>query len=352
MHECRLCERDMKTSKSLFGAGCVNNIYKFLDIDKPARGKDKEQVLYKNIMKRTKANGLNNNQKILLADRYLTYQYLDKLKYGNFDNIKRKINKDIDNINRIKKTEELATMREIRLKEAYDLYKRERKFENQIKEIKKSERKENEQIKLLLTSMSYIFNLYRNKSQYDKDNLKAMQYAFWQLVIEVGGRYFNYELAAKLLQHALEEKVEEYMITDEQILDMIRRDKNFENKIKDIINGHKLEKQFNIDLGGESLAFQNSDLYFAIHNAYMGIKVERNDDLSWNAEIILSDTFNFDKLKTPLEYYFDTNNIPKSLLSSTLYNLAFISQKLGVIKEYEVVVKFSIKIQKDGKIQK
>ena len=58
------------------------------------------------------------------------------------------------------------------------------------------------------------------------------------------------------------------------------------------------------------------------------------------------------KWKTHLEYYFDTNNIPKSILSSTLYNLAFISQKLGVIKEYKVIAKLTIKIQKNGEIER
>lgn len=53
MHECMLCERDMKKSKSQFGNGCINNIFKFLDMKKPARGKNKEQFLYKNIMNKT-----------------------------------------------------------------------------------------------------------------------------------------------------------------------------------------------------------------------------------------------------------------------------------------------------------
>lgn len=30
MHECMLCERDMKKCKNRFGSGCINNIYNFL----------------------------------------------------------------------------------------------------------------------------------------------------------------------------------------------------------------------------------------------------------------------------------------------------------------------------------
>ena len=77
MNVCMLCQRDMKKSKSQFGNGCINNIFKFLDMKKPARGKNKEQFLYKNIMNKTGISKINKEQKIWLTDRYLTYQYLD-----------------------------------------------------------------------------------------------------------------------------------------------------------------------------------------------------------------------------------------------------------------------------------
>ena len=179
-----------------------------------------------------------------------------------------------------------------------------------------------------------------------------MQYAFWQAVIEVGGRYFNYELAGDLLQHSIKEKASDYLITDEKIINLIIKDKNFENKMKEIIDKYSKQQNFYIPQGKESMAFKNSDLYFAIHKANIEMKAEKNEDSSWKAEITLSDTFDFTKWKTPLDYYFDANNIPKSILSSTLYNLAFISQKLGVIKEYKVIAKFTIKIQKNGEIEK
>ena len=206
MHECLLCERDMKRSKNKFGKGCINNIYKFLDIEKPKRGKSKELLLYKNIMQRTHISKINKEQKIWLTDRYLTYQYLDNLPYGNFEKLKDQIDTDIKNIN------------------------------------------------------------------------------------------------------------------------------------------HKTEKEFYIPIGQESVAFENSDLYFAIHKAKIEMKAEKNEDGVWKVDVKLSDTFDFTKWKWPLDYYYDANSIPKSILSSTLYNLAFVSQKLGVIKEYEVIAKFSMNI--------
>lgn len=126
MHECILCKRDMKKSKHQFGSGCINTVFKFLNITKPSRIKNKEQLLYKNIMKKTNISNINKEQKIWLTDRYLTYQYLDKLQYGNFDKLKQQINIDIENVTSISNFEELSTVRKIKLKEAYDLYKKEK----------------------------------------------------------------------------------------------------------------------------------------------------------------------------------------------------------------------------------
>ena len=211
--------------------------------------------------------------------------------------------------------------------------------------------KEKEKIKLLISASSYIFNMYKNKSQYKKDSFKAMQYAFWQTVIEVGGRYFNYELAAKLLQHSLEKNPQTFLISDEKIIEMIINDPNFKSKIKEIINKNKNKSEIYIPLGSEYVAFENSDLYFAIHNANVEMISKKDLNSGWNVEVTLSDTFDFTKWKRPLEYYIDANNIPKSILSSTLYNFAYISQKLGVIKEYDVIVKIKINVKKNGEIE-
>ena len=126
MHECLLCERDMKKSKDIFGSGCTNNIFKFLNIEKPTRCKNKEQLLYKNIMKITNVSKINNNQKIWLTDRYLTYQYLNQLHDGDFENLKKQLRQDIENIDKVEEFDKLITARKIKLKEAYDLYKREK----------------------------------------------------------------------------------------------------------------------------------------------------------------------------------------------------------------------------------
>lgn len=47
MRECLLCERNMKTAKTMFGNGCIKSIYNLLNLEIPKKVKDKEQYLYK-----------------------------------------------------------------------------------------------------------------------------------------------------------------------------------------------------------------------------------------------------------------------------------------------------------------
>lgn len=344
MHECMLCERDMKKSKSQFGNGCINNIFKFLDMKKPARGKNKEQLLYRNIMNKTNISRINKEQKIWLADRYLTYQYLDKLHYGNFDKLKEQINTDIDNINQVEKFEEMITTRKMKLKEAYDLYKKERKFENNLSKLENSNYEEDdEKLKLLITSFSYIFNMYRNKNQYEKNRFKEMQYAFWQTVIEVGGRYANFKIAAEFLQHSLEEKPEDLFFTEGKVVEEIKKQEQFQKTISKIIkkygsNNNKFVFDSNVD-EDFPVSFSDKDLYFAINKAELKM-IGKKQNENWNLDLKLHDTYDYSDFKNISDYYFDTNSVLKSIFSSTLYNFAYYSMKFKVMKEYKIDVQF------------
>ena len=137
MKECLLCKKDMKFSNDVFGKGCVKNIYSFLDLSMPRKINLREETLCKNIMKITGVKDVNKYQKIWLTDRFLTYQYLDKNPFGNFDTLKEQINNDIQNIEKIKKDEEPKSSKSMSLKQAYDLYKKVIKFQDGINKIKK-----------------------------------------------------------------------------------------------------------------------------------------------------------------------------------------------------------------------
>jgi len=274
----------------------------------------------------------------------LTYQYLDKLKYGNFNKLKEQINTDIEKVNQIEKFEEMMTTRKIKLKEAYDLYKKQIKFENNLSKLENSTYEEDdEKLKLLITSFSYIFNMYKNKNQYEKDIFKEMQYAFWQTVIEVGGRYANFKIAAEFLQHSLEEKPKDLFFEEGKVVEEIKKQEQFQKTISEIIrkygiNNNEFVFDSNVDKNFP-ISFSDKDLYFAINKAELKM-IGKKQNESWNLNIKLHDTYDYSDFKNINDYYLDTKSVPKSIFSSTLYNLAYYSIKYKVMKEYEIDIQF------------
>lgn len=345
MNECLLCKKDMKVSNNVFGNGCVRNIYSFLDLKMPRKVKLREETLYKNIMRLTNTKTINRSQKIWLTDRYLTYQYLNRIPYGNCNTIKKQINNDIQNIKQIKKDEKPKSAKSMSLKQAYDLYKKVIKFQEGIDKIGKGNFTDEDSIKTLRTSFSFIFNMSKNKSQYEKNSFKAMQYVFWQTVIETGGKYVDFPISADFLQHSLEKEPEDIVITEGKIIKEIVDNESFKANIRNIVKkyGNDCEEFIFDSLKDDSfpMNFNDKDLYFAIHSADLYIR-GRKENNKWNLEIKLHDRYDYSKPKTPSEYYNDTSSIAKSLLSSTLYNFASFSVKCGVLKEYNIDIQVYI----------
>ena len=345
MHECLLCRRDMKASNDVFGNGCIKNIYSFLDLKMPKKVKLREETLYKNVMELTNIHSINKKQKLWLIDRYLTYQYLNRIPYGNYNEIKNQINYDIQNIKQIKKDEEPKSAKNMSLKQAYDLYKKVMKFQDGIDKISKGNFLDEYSIKTLITSFSFIFNMSKNKSQYEKNAFKAMQYAFWQTVIETGGKYAEFPISADFLQHSLEKEPEDLVITEGKVVQEILDDESFKKNINDIVNkyGNECDKFVFNSLKDDSfpMNFNDKDLYFSIHSAELYIEGKKING-KWNLEVKLHDRYDYSKPKNLIKYYNDTSSIAKSIFSSTLYNLANFSIKCGVMKEYDIDIKIHI----------
>ena len=341
MHECLLCKRDMKTSKDIFGNGCIRNIYSFLDWKMPKRMKLREETLCKNIMKKINIRAINTNQKIWLTDRYLTYQYLNKIPYGNYNALKKQIDHDMQNVKQIEKDKQPKSAKNMSLKQAYELYKKVIKFKDGLDKIKNKNFTDEDSIKTIITSFSFIFNISKNKSQYEKNSFKAMQYVFWQTVIEIGGRYAEFPISANFLQHSLEKQPQDLVITEGKVIEEITGDKYFKENISNIVKKYgNNSKEFVFDSLKDNsfpMNFNDKDLYFAIHSANLYV-VGKKVNNKWNLEIKLNDKYDYSKPKTPSKYYNDTSSVAKSLFSSTLYNLASFSVNCNVMKEYNIEI--------------
>ena len=171
----------------------------------------------------------------------------------------------------LKVDEEPKSSKSMSLKQAYDLYKKVMKFQNGIDKISKGNFTDEDSIKTIITSLNFIFNMSKNKSQYKKNTFKGMQFAFWQAVIEVGGRYAEFPISAEFLQHSLEENPEDLYIKDGNIVETIEKDNNFQSIVKKIVEEKGKDKdsfEFNSkdDVNHEyDWAFNDKDLYFALH---------------------------------------------------------------------------------------
>ena len=342
MKECFLCSRDYKNVKEeMFGKGCLNQIYHFLNITKPKILKNKEEYLYNQIATKLNMEKLSLEQKQLLTDRYLTLEYLKNTTYGDFKEIENEINQDIINIRKYKLFDELKTTKKISLSEAYKIYKENNKFINKITELKQKKFiDEKDIVKFIIANFKIIFLTIKNKSQYQKNMFQEMQLAFWETVVVVGNDYFSYDLSAKLLQHSLEKNPQDMIIEDEEIIEKIKQDDNFKNKMNEIVNQYgKGCNSFEItDDDKQGFTFDNSDLYFSIHGVQVNLKARKNERDKWILDILLHDRYDYTDFKDFLQYYKDANSVQKSIFSSTIYNLAYYSVMFNVIKEYEIKI--------------
>ena len=345
MHECLLCKRDMKTSKDIFGNGCVRNIYSFLGMSMPKKVILREPTLYKNIMKTNNVHNINTYQKIWLTDRYLTQQYLYGIPYGNYSRLTNQINTEIQNIDKLKDKEKPKSSIDMSLKQAYDLYKKATKFTEGIEKLSKGNFTDEESVKLLISGFSFIFHMDKNKTQYEKNSFKAMQYTFWQTVIEVGRNYARFDISADFLQHSLEKEPTDLLIEEGKVIQKIINDNNFKENINNIINEYgKNNKEFIFDISNNEdfpMTFSESDLYFSLNNVSLYFKAKK-ENKKWNLDINLHDRYDYTEFKNIDKYYKDTKSISKSIFSSTLYNLAHYSVNFGVMKEYDIDIKFKM----------
>mgnify|MGYP007102006804 CR=1 FL=1 len=233
------------------------------------------------------------------------------------------------------------------LKQAYDLYKKVMKFQDGIDKISKGNFTDEDSIKTIITSISFIFNMSKNKKKYENNAFKGMQFAFWQTVIEVGGNYAEFPISANLLQHSLEENPENLYITDGNIVETIKKDNNFKNIVKKIVE-EKGKNSDSFEFNSKDYvkheydwAFNDKDLYFALHLVELKVSALKEND-KWNLDIKIHDTYDYSKAKNLFQYYNDTNSIPKSILSSSLYNLAAFSNYFKVMKIYDIDIEFTI----------
>lgn len=375
--KCILCGKTFENSNyQLFGKSCFNKICKLLDITIPksVKEKNKEKYLCSLIAKKLNKKSLTTRQKQWLTELYIVNLYIDKIEYVNLNGLKKKIQKQIDNMNFFTglflPNKDLTMV----LYSIYNVYNATENFKTNLADIEqmyiKKEIDENEKKdKKVIQYFQYMFKVRKNLNPKEYALGYYRQYIFWNAVIN-GGLLFNYKLAAKLLRHSLSEIGENpktYNVTDKNIIENIKNDNDLTEKLDEIIKNHETELHFKTqtDEEKEKIIFENNtDLKFAIHNAQMIVEGTRNKENKWDLSIEILDRFDFTDFVFPEEYNNKYDEISKDEnkdlgekaissakngLGYTLNNIALASVQYGVLKEYDVKINFNIdNYGKDG----
>ena len=84
-------------------------------------------------------------------------------------------------------------------------------------------------------------------------------------------------------------------------------------------------------------------MLFALHDATLFVKGIKDTNNIWNLEIEIKDTYDFTDFKSFKEYADSNKSKLEDILSTTLNNFGVVSSEYGVIKTYNIKIKFETK---------
>ena len=351
---CLLCNKPYDYKYKMFGRGCLDNIYGELGIRKPPRFVwNKELYLCTKVAWKNHKYFLSKTKKYDLTQKYIALNYLKNMDFDALRNIEEKMLKDIKSIMPFSKN--TAELIKFSLNDIYKLYNYYQRFETTIKNLQNIdwEKIDKETAKSLIKNISFIFDITKKSNPISYAVFYSMQYVFWKVVV-VGGILCKMKLSAKLLSNSLSlfgEKPNNLFIEDDDIVELITENEMFKAKIQQLIKKYGEGKnEFIVDDSAPdediSITFDSKDLLFALHNATVFVKAQKNEDDIWEMEVQIKDTYDFTEFKNLKEYADNKDGILEDILSTTLNNLAVVSSEYGVIKIYDLEIKFRTKEEK------
>ncbi len=348
---CILCNKPYNYKYEMFGRGCLDNLYNLLGFSKSPRIIwNKELNLCTKIAWKNHKFFLNKKKKYALAQKYIALTYLNMMNYEALNDIKEQISDDIKKIKVF--SENIVETVSFSLNEIYKLYNYTQKFNGILKEVKKViwEKVDEKVAEGFIKSLSFIFDETKKANPISYAVFYSMQYTFWQVVV-VGGILNNKKLSSMLLFNSLSiigKKPNDLVIEDDEITGLIIKSEAFKERINQLIKKYGENKEefiVNNEVPKEDvlIRFEGGDLLYALHNATMYVKAEKDKENKWNFEIEINDTYDFTDFKDLKEYADAKEGKIKDIFSSTLNNLGVVSSEYGVIKTYNLKIKFKTK---------
>lgn len=138
------------------------------------------------------------------------------------------------------------------------------------------------------------------------------------------------------------------LIEDEETIQLILENQTFKDRINQLIKKYgEGNEEFIVDDSAPTedilIRFDNKDLLFALHDATLFVRGTKDANNIWNLEIEIKDTYDFTDFKSFKEYADSNKSKLEDILSTTLNNFGVVSSEYGVIKTYDVRIKFKTK---------
>ena len=348
---CLLCNKPYDYKYKMFGRGCLDNIYGELGIRKPPKFVwNKELYLCTKVAWKNHKYFLSKTKKYDLTQKYIALNYLKNMNFDALRNIQEKMLKDIKNITPFSK--DTVELMNFSLNDIYKLFNYYQKFEKIIKDFQNINWNDID-VKVAngyIKSLSFIFDITKKNNPISYTVFYSMQYMFWQVVV-IGGLFTNKPLSAKLLTNSLSifgKEPSDLVIEDENIKKTLLESPIFKKKLKQLIEKYGEKKnEFIVDEKSPRedtlIRFDDADLLYALHDATLLVKGTRNENNKWNLEIEIKDTYDFTDFKDLREYADEEEGKLRDIISTTLNNLGVASSEYGVIKTYNVKIKFETK---------
>lgn len=329
--KCKLCNKSFSGNNKTYGSSCLKNLYEKSDISYFKEIENKELFLYTVIALKSNKDFINKEQVYYLCESYLSKLYIEKI--DNTKKLQKELNKCIENNKKPI----------MKLNTAY-------RISNIIKRNKKiidMDKVDNIIDENLLKFFKTYFSINKMTQPLYYEVYYYMQFILWEGVVK-GWEYKKLKLSSKCLSHSLSvlnSKPKDIKLTDKDkyVIDLIKGEDGFKNKIKELINKYYRRDKivFNDSTPKDSeelyYGFENDDLFYSLHSVKINFDGYKKDN-EWYLNIVLTDTYDFteilsnDKYKDSKRKYLTKGNV--------LNDFAAISSQYGVIKPYKITVSF------------
>ena len=138
---------------------------------------------------------------------------------------------------------------------------------------------------------------------------------------------------------------EDLTIEDKITDNLLIKSTVFNETIKSLIEKYGKETgKFDLkdyERNGVLLKFEGGDLLYSLHNATMFVNAIKNENSTWKLDGNIIDTYDFTEFKDLKEYVDKKESMLTDIFSTLLNNFRVVSSEYGVIKKYNINIKFN-----------